>query len=211
MVVPDGAARHRLLEERSSRLRRAMRARIAEDRVAIGELAKAFGDPRLLIASAQQRIDENVARMERATSQRLARDRDGHARLGARLVAAHPRERIARDRHRAEELAARLASAGQALARDRRGAIPRERLEAALPRLVDDRRARVATLSGRLDAMSPVAVLARGYAIVTRQDGHAVRDAGEVAEGDAIQVRVAAGSFAAKVEKTKEERGGRKP
>src|SRR5690606_17131440 len=39
MVVPDGAARRRLLEERTGRLLRAMQARIAEDRVALGRLA----------------------------------------------------------------------------------------------------------------------------------------------------------------------------
>ena len=48
--------------------------------------------------------------------------------------------------------------------------------------------------------MSPLKVLSRGYAIATRvNDGHAVRDASEVAPGDDVHVRVGRGSFEAKV------------
>ena len=48
--------------------------------------------------------------------------------------------------------------------------------------------------------MSPLKVLARGYAIATRtKDGRAVRDASEVARGDEVHVRVgAAASFDAR-------------
>ncbi|MBX3264460.1 MAG: exodeoxyribonuclease VII large subunit, partial [Labilithrix sp.] len=73
MIVPDSAARRRLLEERTSRLRRAMHARVAEERVVTGRLARAFGDPRLLIASAQQRVDEHTMRLGRILARRLAR------------------------------------------------------------------------------------------------------------------------------------------
>jgi exodeoxyribonuclease VII large subunit len=198
MAVPDVSARRRLLDERTGRLQRALRARIAEDRVELGRLAAAFGDPRLLIASAQQRVDEHVARMERIVRQRLARERSAAARLDGRLGAAHPRERIARDRARAAELEARLVALGSGLVRERRRALPMAELERLGGRLVAEDRARVSALAGRLDAMSPVAVLARGYAIVTR-DGHAVRAASEVAPGERLHVRVARGTFDADV------------
>jgi exodeoxyribonuclease VII large subunit len=44
--------------------------------------------------------------------------------------------------------------------------------------------------SGRLDALSPLKVLARGYAIATRDDDRAVRAAGDVRPGDTLHVRV---------------------
>jgi hypothetical protein len=48
--------------------------------------------------------------------------------------------------------------------------------------------------------MSPLKVLARGYAIATRaSDARAVRDATEVAPGDRVRVRVAGGAFDADV------------
>ncbi|MBX3225609.1 MAG: exodeoxyribonuclease VII large subunit [Labilithrix sp.] len=202
MIVPDSAARRRLLDERAGRLRRAMQARIAEDRVVAGRLTQAFGDPRLLIASAQQRVDEHVMRMGRILAKRLAREQDARSRLGARLGAAHPRERMARDQARVSEAASRLVAAARAESRGRsdRLAALGGRLEAIAPRVARDRADRLAALAGRLDAMSPLKVLARGYAIVTRAaDGRAVRDAGEVEPGDALRVRVANGAFEAEV------------
>ncbi|OJY17235.1 MAG: exodeoxyribonuclease VII large subunit [Myxococcales bacterium 68-20] len=202
MIVPDTVARRRLLEERFGRLRRAMHARIAEDRVVTGRLAQSFGDPRLLIASAQQRVDEHVMRLGRILSKRLAREKEAASRLGARLGAAHPRERIARDRARASEVSSRLTAAMRAEIRDQgdRASALAGRLDALAPRLVRDRTDQVASLAGRLDAMSPLKVLARGYAIVTRSsDGRAVRAAGEVVPGDALHVRVADGAFEAQV------------
>jgi exodeoxyribonuclease VII large subunit len=201
MVVPDAAARRRLLEERAGRLRRAMHAKILADRALAGRLSQAFGDPRLLIASAQQRVDEHVMRLGRILSRRLARERDETSHLRGRLGAAHPRERIARDRARASEIGMRLAGASRALLRERgdRVSFAAHRLQALAPRLVRERGERVSALAGRLDAMSPLKVLARGYAIVTRSDGHAVRDAREVAAGDSVHVRVAEGTFEAEV------------
>jgi exodeoxyribonuclease VII large subunit len=220
MIVPDEQARRRLLEERTERLRRAMTAHLSAGRLAIGKLA--FRDPRLLIAAAQQRIDENVARLDRALSQRMARDREGYTRLEARLASSHPRVRIGRDRVRIEDLSRRLFANGPRLVDDRRERLtaarlrleaigPKlaadrherlvaatHRLEAVGPRLIAARRERFESLVSHLDAMSPLRVLARGYAIVTRE-GHAVRDASEVAPGEAVHVRVATGEFDARV------------
>jgi exodeoxyribonuclease VII large subunit len=42
----------------------------------------------------------------------------------------------------------------------------------------------------RLDALSPLRVLARGYAIATVDDGRAVRRASDVRAGDSMRVRV---------------------
>ncbi len=180
LVVPDAAGRRHLLEERSMRLRRAMHARLAEERAGAAELARAFGDPRLLIASAQQRVDDHVARLGRIVTRRLAKERETSSRLAARMTASHPRERIARDRAKVAELSARF------------GELTRARLAAD--------RALVARAAGRLDAMSPLKVLARGYAIATRaDDGRAVRDAAEVAPGERVRVRVANGAFDADV------------
>jgi exodeoxyribonuclease VII large subunit len=45
-----------------------------------------------------------------------------------------------------------------------------------------------------LDALGPLAILARGYSLVHRlSDGRLVRDATDVAEGDLVRVRLAAG------------------
>jgi exodeoxyribonuclease VII large subunit len=202
MVVPDATGRRRLLEERDLRLRRAMHARISEERARTAKVASAFRDPRLLIASSQQRVDDHVARMSRIVNRLIATDRETANRLGARLGAAHPRERIARDkgqvlafRTRLFEIVRARVIEGRAEVTDARG-----RLAEATRRRMGDEHRELSGLAGRLDAMSPLKVLSRGYAIATRtKDGHAVRDAREVSPGEKVHVRVGSGSFDAEV------------
>jgi exodeoxyribonuclease VII large subunit len=155
-----------------------MRGRLAEEGAKQARLMRAFRDPRLLIASSQQRIDDLMYRLTSFVHRRVSQAKDHIGRQTTQLRAQHPHVRIARDRARASELDARLiAAAKHALRADAE---------------------RVGRLAGRLDAMSPLKVLSRGYAIVTK-DGHAVRRATEVAPGDQVHVRVGEGAFDAEV------------
>jgi exodeoxyribonuclease VII large subunit len=93
--------------------------------------------------------------------------------------------------------------ATRALERDRaRLARHRERLVAAPGLLVERRRAALDRSGVRLQALSPRATLARGYAIV-RAGGAVVRDAGTVAAGSRIDVELAAGTLGARVEEVR--------
>ena len=66
------------------------------------------------------------------------------------------------------------------------------------------RRASLAALAGRLDALSPLQTLQRGYAIVQRDaDGASVSDAAALKKGDSLQLRFAAGSASVQVEEVK--------
>jgi exodeoxyribonuclease VII large subunit len=61
-------------------------------------------------------------------------------------------------------------------------------------------RSQLTGLQARLTALSPVAVLERGYAIVRRQDnGAIVRQVDQVSPGDRLSVRVQDGEFGATV------------
>lgn len=205
MVVPDSGARRRLLEERTLRLQRAVQAKIAEDRVMAGQLAQAFGDPRLLIAKAQQRVDEHRMRLTNLANRWFASKKEESGHLVSRLLAAHPRERIARDRARDTDLRTRLIHLAWTQL-DRQASPTNDltgRLANAGRNLIRDRSDRMASLAGRLDAMSPLKVLSRGYAIVTHaDDGRAVRDAREVQPGDDLHVRVGEGKLNARVTST---------
>ena len=67
--------------------------------------------------------------------------------------------------------------------------------------MVRETRATYAELCAQLDALSPLRVLERGYAIALHQStGRAVRSQSEVKEGDRLRVRVSDGEFDAKVE-----------
>ena len=55
-------------------------------------------------------------------------------------------------------------------------------------------------LAGRLAALSPLNVLERGYAVVTDESGRVLREARQVRKGQRLQVRLARGRIAARVE-----------
>lgn len=65
--------------------------------------------------------------------------------------------------------------------------------------LLNPHEARMARMAASLEALSPLKVLARGYAIARDEEGHVVTDAAEVLVGQAIQVRLDKGSLAASV------------
>src|SRR4051812_517664 len=69
----------------------------------------------------------------------------------------------------------------------------RERSRRATLACVGEARTDVARLAARVTAMSPQATLDRGYAVLQRADGAAVRDPAEVERGERLTGRVAAG------------------
>jgi len=76
-----------------------------------------------------------------------------------------------------------------------------ERLDRAPRLLLERRRGALAQAAGRLRALSPVATLERGYAIV-RAGETVVRTASSVAPGDHVDVQLREGGFVAEVERT---------
>jgi exodeoxyribonuclease VII large subunit len=72
------------------------------------------------------------------------------------------------------------------------------RLSAIARLALSRRRKAFASYGAQLDALSPLAVLSRGYAIVSH-DGVAVLSSQELEPGEVVQVRVAHGGFRARV------------
>ncbi|NMC70732.1 MAG: hypothetical protein GYA57_11785, partial [Myxococcales bacterium] len=63
-------------------------------------------------------------------------------------------------------------------------------------------RARLGAASARLEALSPLAVLARGYALARTADGAVLTDAARVAPGDAVEIALARGRVDCEVRRT---------
>jgi exodeoxyribonuclease VII large subunit len=62
---------------------------------------------------------------------------------------------------------------------------------------------RAESLAARLDSLSPLAVLGRGYSLTSRlADGRIVRDARELAPGDLLATRFASGQAVSRVERS---------
>jgi exodeoxyribonuclease VII large subunit len=188
----------------------------------------------LVVAAKEEfsnRIDRLSRRLEAAARGGFERRRAAvHALANRRGLAGWPARVGMRGRHAAEltfrlrrALATRLQQHERVLqtlrrrleARDvaRRFAVIRGRLQAAdaklsaaIQRRADRGSASVRALTGRLDTLSPLAVLARGYAVCWNQDRTAiVRNASTLAPGDRVQVTLASGEIACDVRATNAE------
>ncbi len=80
-------------------------------------------------------------------------------------------------------------------------ALKSTRLLAAHKQTLHLRKQRFITLTAKLDAMSPLKVLTRGYAMVQSQDGSLIRSVQQVTTGQEIQIQVSDGQLTATVTK----------
>ena len=159
---------------------------------------------RLRLGSDRHRTDRLAARLRHWPAVVVLRDRDCRE-LGRRLERVL-RQRIARIDQRFTALAGRLQQ------RDIRRVMPglRARTVAAEARLretMTNRRLgdahRLAALTARLDALSPLAVLGRGYAVCWNEARDSIiRAASAVRPGQTVRVTLASGELACRVEKT---------
>ncbi len=109
----------------------------------------------------------------------------------------------ARSRLHLDRLADRLRSAGKTRLDDARARLDRlaDRSRQALRQIHADRRLRLARLAAGLEALSPLAVLARGYSLTFRRDDLSlIRSAGQVQPGQFIVTRLADGQITSRVE-----------
>ena len=148
-----------------------------------------------------QRVDA-LEKLARSTVEsELSRRRVALDALGARRCLVDP---LAPLHDRLSDLAQteeRLHDAiPRALAREGQG-VSRvaSRLVELAPRLTRPAESTLARLAASLDALSPLSVLARGYAIARDGAGHVVKDASDLAAGDEVRVLLGAGSFEATV------------
>jgi exodeoxyribonuclease VII large subunit len=181
------AAQHRI-EERvdalSLRVRRAMRLHLLEARQRYARLSAPAVLRRLhdSINRRGQRLDELTLRLDRASG-RLVRQRSERLRiLDERLRRQHIGLRLAASHRRVERAAAQLdRSMAEALSR---------------------RKSRLSAVAARLKALSPLNVLARGYALVYAENGILLRSTDETAPGRTIRARLASGTLTAQVATT---------
>jgi exodeoxyribonuclease VII large subunit len=74
-------------------------------------------------------------------------------------------------------------------------------LNSQIKNLVDKKKLMLASLHSNLKAISPLAVLDRGYAIVMNKNGQALKSSNDLKVGDSVTARLANGGFSASVSK----------
>ena len=184
LITPD---RRELLERVRSaaqRLARGVRYRLAVARQRWRDrgVERATTLLQRRIGRETQRLDEASYALRSALQTLLAGRQRSLALLDQRLREQNPRLRLAR-------AVARLARWREVAA-----AAIRRRLAAAERRL--------SPASARLQALSPLRVLERGYSIIEMPGGQVLRRSADVRPGDELRVRLHAGRLKARVEET---------
>ncbi len=168
------------LADLETKLKRALRTRAQLARSVVDGLAEGrdLGRVEELPAQLGQRLDDLQERLSSAARQAPALVRQRLDRLDAALYADLPRAAEAA-RERANHL--------------------NDFLRSHAVRAVDAARARLREAAASLEALSPVAILGRGYSI-TYRDGKIVKDAREVKPGDRLRTRLGSGEIDSRVE-----------
>jgi exodeoxyribonuclease VII large subunit len=162
-------------------LARALAAGLGNLRWRLEASRRALRDPRRAVGEYLQRLDDLTGRIDRLILKALRDARRGLEGQLSRLKAAGPDRRVALARRESDRLA-----------RD---------LERLMADQVKTARLRISGLNQRLAALSPVAVLSRGYAIVLDSgETRVIRRATEVTTGQSLRVRLGEGRLGVTVD-----------
>lgn len=185
LVVPDGEEWLRTLRTLGARLTQGMQRRLLESAKALQWLSRraAQVSPAARLTDQMQRLDELEQRLGRALRQRASDLRSDFVEARNRLWSASPAVLLGAVAARRTELAVRLKAAQLAL--------------------LQQWRERLLPLVRTLQAVSPLATLERGYAIVSLQGGAILRAAGDAPTGTLIEARLGQGTIVARVEDPK--------
>lgn len=181
IAVPSRDQLERDVQALVARMQSACQAGIRRRRQAWEHVAAAaaFRRPQDRLRRYAQRVDELAADLERQVQERLRQTRD-RADRAAQSLARWAGSGTWRRRQAWEHLKLRLQQAGKTM--------------------LSRPRARLAEQAAKLSALSPLATLARGYAVCRQWDGTVVRRWQQVAVGDAVEVLLAVGRLDCRVE-----------
>lgn len=208
LVTPDATEWRARVRNLARALQLAQRRRLD---AATRELARSrarLRDPAVLIAERTQRLDELALRLERRTRDGVTRRGERLAALERRLAAASPRGRLDRDARLLAQLQRRLAQVDPRL-QIRRQSERLALLEGRLVRGEAQRRSRadadLRRLAGALQALSPLAVVERGFALLARpaeegkRFGELVTSAASAETGETLHAHLREGKLAVSV------------
>ncbi len=188
-------AQHKIAEflaTQEQRLTRAVRFQLLQAHQRLGRLPISRAEARVstLLHRQAQRLDDLAFRQEAAISAHLRRRMDHLANLTAAVLRHDPRQALALARERLQDCHTRL----------------HRSFESRLQRAT----ARIGALDARLQSLSPLAVLDRGYALVLNAEGSLIRSATQLTPGDPLTTRLSDGSFTSRVEATAPNRPARR-
>ncbi|MBB87244.1 MAG: exodeoxyribonuclease VII large subunit [Xanthomonadales bacterium] len=190
LAAPDLRERMAVLTSHAAQSQRALRALLAVRTREVTTLHHrvTLAHPGRHLEQRAQRVDELAERLQRLAYSRLQIAGQRLNALDSRLGGQHPRLGLQRAARHIDQLQTALTR--------------------ATVRKLDDQRMRVGAMGRELEAVSPLAVLNRGFAVATNPEQQVIRSVSQVSAGDAIDLRLTDGVLRARVEATVPARNG---
>jgi len=181
LVIASSEELRNQIEALSHRLRRSVENLLAALDGRLAGLRRSLHDPRMMLGHLAQRLDDLTGRLESGLSTAVNRRRDRFERLRDALQHNDPKRRIDALRQRITLLS--------------------ERAERLLAQRLETIRQEFGDNAARLEVLSPLKTLARGYAIATHgSTGVVVTDAGSLATGELLLLKLHRGQASCRVE-----------
>lgn len=186
LLSPDGEQWRQQLARQAARLQRALAGHLQHKHQSLHWLEQRLQHPGRRLQEIAQRLDGLEQRLGRACHGRLHQHTASLQTLQAQLGRHTPLHRLQRLEERREALGRRLAT--------------------ATTHHLHSLGQRLGSTAHALDAVSPLATLGRGYAIVSRvEDGTVLRRADETRPGEQVEARLHHGRLLCRVENCLEE------
>ncbi len=185
LVVKDKKDLLKHLQYLRNRLEHQMASILEEVRGDLSSLTKSLGDPKKRIENGLLRLDDLVNRSRRALLWEIKRKLEGSLHLTQRLELRSPLERIRSLRSSLSGL--------------------RNRLDRMMEHSIEIRKQALKGMLGKLDSLSPLAILERGYSITRKLPLLKIlKDVREVRVGDRVEVKLHRGTLLCGIEETQE-------
>lgn len=152
------------------------------------------GELSILIDREQERLMAALENRLNGLANRLQAQED-------RLARCTPAQYVAERRRRTEELIERMRLAQRRKIDSLKTSFSyhEKKLRDMPDILLERRRGKLQSLSGQLDALSPLRVLARGFSVVTDAQNKIITDSADLQTGDAVTLRFAQGTAQAQI------------
>ena len=181
MVIASADELRGQVEALSRRLTRVIENRLATLDASVGALRRALHDPRTMLGHLSQRVDDLNGRLDMALFNSVKRRQEHFNHLENTLQYLNPAARINALRQRVVLLSAQA--------------------EGLMARKIDLNRQEFGDSAARLEVLSPLKTLSRGYAIAARVDnGRVVTDSAELAVGEPLLVTLHRGRAHCRIE-----------
>ncbi|MEH6550954.1 MAG: exodeoxyribonuclease VII large subunit [Pseudomonadales bacterium] len=179
LLTPEQSQLKAKFISRRQQLEQTLQRLLNKEQRALQQLSKRLKHPGQRIREQAQRLDELELRIQRSFNQQLERRRQQLGNATHRLFHSHPEKQIAPAREKLQAISLRN--------------------NRAFNTQLNKHKAKMENLAGQLHAVSPLATLGRGYAIVRDKEMNIISSKDKVEAGQDINITVTDGDFTATV------------